>query len=132
MYMEPGQSIRIEYIFSNTCLPILLNGASRYGKSVNQAEYCVNFDVYTGKKCSRNRLYGLVYDVIWSLTEPFHHQHQHLYFDCLFFFQKFWQKILPMSVLAKLKQHGDILQRQKENFIATSYNEKKTNFIFVY
>ncbi|XP_014774695.1 piggyBac transposable element-derived protein 4-like [Octopus bimaculoides] len=49
--------------------------------------YCVNFDVYTGKKYN-----GLGHDIVWSLTEPFHHQHQHLYFDPFFFFSGFDRK----------------------------------------
>eukprot|EP00106_Octopus_bimaculoides_P016965 XP_014784407.1 PREDICTED: uncharacterized protein LOC106879391 [Octopus bimaculoides] len=50
----------------------------------SETEYCVNFDVYTGKKYNGNRPHGLGHDVVWSLTEPFHHQHRHIYFDLLF------------------------------------------------
>ncbi|XP_052824026.1 piggyBac transposable element-derived protein 4-like [Octopus bimaculoides] len=58
----------------------------------SETGYCVNFDVYKGKKYNGNKLHGLGHDFIWALTGPFHHQHQHLYFNRFFFFSGFGKK----------------------------------------
>ncbi|XP_014784704.1 piggyBac transposable element-derived protein 4-like [Octopus bimaculoides] len=48
--------------------------------------YCVNFDVYTGKKYNGNKPYGLGHDVVWSLTEPFYHRSDTSILTVFFFF----------------------------------------------
>eukprot|EP00106_Octopus_bimaculoides_P000255 XP_014767697.1 PREDICTED: piggyBac transposable element-derived protein 4-like [Octopus bimaculoides] len=103
--------------------------------------YCINFDVYTGKKYNGNRPHGLGHDVVWSLTEPFHHQHRHLYFNRVFSSVTSVENLarvstymcstvmgnrkgLPREMKIKLKNRGDILQMQKDLLI-TAYKDKR-------
>ena len=105
--------------------------------------YCCGFDVYTGKKRDGNRQYGLGYDVVWSLTEAYHNQNRHIYYDRFFSSINLAEHLelvntyvcgtimanrkgIPEAVKkAKLKRQGDLVQIQKGNLIATAYKDKR-------
>ena len=109
----------------------------------SETAYCANFDIYTGKKQNGNRPHGLGYDVVWSLTEPFHYQHRNLYFDRFFPFLVLAEHLslvntyvcgtimtnrkgLPPTIkAAKLKRRGELVQTQKGNMIATAFRDKR-------
>ena len=104
--------------------------------------YCANFEVYTGKSRDGNRQYGLGYDVIWKLSEPFHYQHRHLYYDRFFSSLVLAEHLslvntymcstimpnrkgLPPAIKKKLKNKGDLIQIQKGNLLATAYKDNR-------
>ncbi|KAK3106989.1 hypothetical protein FSP39_004511 [Pinctada imbricata] len=50
----------------------------------SESGYCCGFEVHTGKKRDGTRQFSLGFDVVWSLSEAYHNQNRHLYFDRFF------------------------------------------------
>ncbi|PJE77704.1 hypothetical protein CI610_03368 [invertebrate metagenome] len=104
--------------------------------------YCCKFQIYTGKKLGGDRQYGLGYDVVWSLSESYHNQNRHLYFDRFFSSVTLTEHLelvntyvcgtimsnrkgVPDDVKkAKLKRRGELVQVQKGNLLATAFKDK--------
>ncbi|KAK3103740.1 hypothetical protein FSP39_021492 [Pinctada imbricata] len=109
----------------------------------SESGYCCGFEVYTGKKRDGTRQFGLGYDVVWSLSETYHNQNRHLYFDRFFSSVTLAEHLelvntyvcgaimanrkgIPDEVKkAKLKQSGQLIQKQKGNLVATAYKDKR-------
>jgi hypothetical protein len=82
---------------------------------------------------------------VWALSQHYHHQNRHLYFDRFFFSVTLAEHLelvgsyvcgtnsivanrkgLPDNVRkAKLKHRGDLIQMQKGNLLATSFKDKR-------
>ncbi|XP_033758852.1 piggyBac transposable element-derived protein 4-like [Pecten maximus] len=111
--------------------------------------YCCNFQIYSGKKHGADGKHGLGYDVVWSLSEPYHNQNRHLYFDRFFSSVTLAEHLervntyvcgtimsnregIPDDVKkAKLKTRGELVQMQKGNLLATAFKDKKTQITFL-
>lgn len=46
--------------------------------------YGLNFDVYLGMEANQRRIYGLGYDVVTKLIQPYMNKNHHIYFDNFF------------------------------------------------
>ncbi|GFO04588.1 PiggyBac transposable element-derived protein 4-like [Plakobranchus ocellatus] len=105
--------------------------------------YCLGYDIYTGKASRRDPHRPLGFEVVDNLCQPHYSLGHHVYMDRFFSSVELAEHLLqnntymcstivsnrtglPPVVKRKLKTRGELVQRQKNNLVATSFHDKRT------
>lgn len=104
--------------------------------------YCLNFNVYTGRRRSVSP-HGTGHDVVMELCHPYFHRHHHVYFDRFFASPVLLEHLeergtracstahlnrkgIPAQARAmKLKRQGDVRFFQKGSLLLTIWKDKR-------